>query len=153
VDRQCRSGLDAIALASRLVVGRNSHRTFGDPGMGVAAKNVAREAIVTRDGQDAYALRSHERAIRATASGLFEAEVVPLATGEGVVKVDDRPRRRLSKGLMERFPAAFVSGGTVTAASSCFDADAAAGCRRYLPQESQKSGAERAASATVNRMP
>ena len=101
--------------------------TFGDPDMGVAAENVAREAGVTRNRQDEYALRSHQRAFRAAASGLFDAEVVPLATGEGAVKFDDGPRRRLSKGLMERFPAAFVSGGTVTAANSCFDADAAAG--------------------------
>jgi acetyl-CoA C-acetyltransferase len=162
VDRQCGSGLDAIALASRLVAaggsgvflagGVESISTaplrairnpdpdgepdfytratfvppeFGDPDMGVAAENVAREFFVSRERQDDFALRSHQRAVAATVEGAFAAEIVPLEAGGAVVQADDGPRASLKAGLMARFPPAFVPGGTVTAGNSCFDADAA----------------------------
>lgn len=160
VDRQCGSGLDAIALASRLVAAggdplylaggvesistapARANRTddgeldfysrasfvppqFGDPEMGVAAENVAREFGVTRQRQDEYALRSHLRAVEAARTGLFEDEIVPLKSKGNQVVLDDGPRASLRAPLMARFPAAFVAGGTVTAANSCFDADAA----------------------------
>lgn len=160
VDRQCGSGLDAIALASRLVAAggdplylaggvesisnaparanRNDDGEldfysrasfvppqFGDPDMGVAAENVAREFGVTRQRQDEYALRSHHRAVDAARTGLFEDEIVPLKSKGKQVALDDGPRASLRAPLMARFPAAFVAGGSVTAANSCFDADAA----------------------------
>ncbi|WP_028267327.1 thiolase family protein [Arthrobacter sp. MA-N2] len=162
VDRQCGSGLDAIALASRLVAaGGNgiylaggvesistaplrARRTpdpdgapdfftratfvppeFGDPDMGVAAENVAREFGITRERQDDFALRSHQRAVAAKVAGAFGPEIVPVDAGGAVVEADDGPRASLKAGLMSRFPAVFVPGGTVTAANSCFDADAA----------------------------
>lgn len=160
VDRQCGSGLDAIALAARLVAaggdplyvagGVESISTaparamrnddgglefysraafvppgFDDPDMGVAAENVARECGITRERQDEYALRSHERALAAASAGRFEAEIVPLDGNGSVVDTDDGPRPSLQAAMMARFPAAFVPGGTVTAANSCFDADAA----------------------------
>ncbi|MFJ6534887.1 thiolase family protein [Paenarthrobacter sp. NPDC091711] len=160
VDRQCGSGLDAIALASRLVAAggdplylaggvesistapARANRTddgeldfysrasfvppqFGDPDMGVAAENVAREFGVTRQRQDDYALRSHLRAVEAARTGLFEDEIVPLRSKGKQVALDDGPRASLRAPLMARFPAAFVAGGSVTAANSCFDADAA----------------------------
>ncbi|NWL31607.1 acetyl-CoA C-acyltransferase [Paenarthrobacter nitroguajacolicus] len=160
VDRQCGSGLDAIALASRLVAaGGNplylaggvesistaparANRTddgelefysrarfvppqFGDPDMGVAAENVARAFGVTREKQDEYALRSHRRAVEAASAGSFADEIVPLKSNEKLVDFDDGPKATLRAPLMPRFPAAFVPDGTVTAANSCFDADAA----------------------------
>ncbi|MFF2840955.1 thiolase family protein [Paenarthrobacter sp. NPDC057981] len=160
VDRQCGSGLDAIALASRLVAAggdpvflaggvesistaparanRNDDggldfysratfvpQQFGDPDMGVAAEHVARTFTVTREQQDEYALRSHRRAVEAAATGKFTDEIVPLAGTGAPVTADDGPKASLRPGLMGRFPAAFVPGGTVTAANSCFDADAA----------------------------
>nr|WP_308102738.1 thiolase family protein [Arthrobacter sp. AK01] len=160
VDRQCGSGLDAIALASRLVAaggdplylvgGVESISTaparanrngdgeldfysranfvppqFGDPDMGVAAENVAREYAVTRQQQDEYALRSHQRAVRTAKDGRFAGEIVPIEANGTVVDSDDGPRASLAASTMARFPAAFVPGGTVTAANSCFDADAA----------------------------
>lgn len=162
VDRQCGSGLDAIALASRLVAaggngiylagGVESISTaplrarrnpdpdgepdfytratfvppgFGDPDMGVAAENVAREYGISRERQDDFALRSHQRATAASLAGVFVPEIVPLESGGTVVQADDGPRASLRAGLMARFPTAFVPGGTVTAGNSCFDADAA----------------------------
>lgn len=99
---------------------------FSDPDMGVAAENVARKFGVSRERQDEYALRSHHRAVDAGRAGYFADEIVPLKSNHKVVDSDDGPRPTLRTSLMSRFPAAFVPGGTVTAANSCFDADASA---------------------------
>ncbi|MCX2746899.1 thiolase family protein [Arthrobacter sp. MI7-26] len=98
---------------------------FGDPDMGVAAENVALDCGISREQQDEFALRSHQRAVAAVAAGAFAPEIVPLESGGAVVQADDGPRPSLTAGLMARFPPAFVPGGTVTAGNSCFDADAA----------------------------
>ncbi|WP_442005377.1 thiolase family protein [Paenarthrobacter sp. RAF54_2] len=161
VDRQCGSGLDAIALAARLVgaggdplyvaggvesistAPARANRTddggldffsraafvpplFGDPDMGVAAENVARTFGISRERQDEYALRSHRRALEAAAAGKLAREIVPLEDAGTIVDADDGPKPSLRAPLMSRFPAVFVPDGTVTAANSCFDADAAA---------------------------
>jgi len=102
----------------------------GDPDMGVAAENVAREYGISRARQDEFALRSHRRAVASQVGGMFAGETVglPAAPGEdqGTVTADDGPRPKLNEALMARFPAAFVESGTVTAGNSCFDADGAA---------------------------
>jgi acetyl-CoA C-acetyltransferase len=94
----------------------------GDPDMGVAAETVAREAEVSRERQDAYAAESHARAVAAQKAGLFDDELVPVAGLAG----DERPRAGLTAARLARFPAAFVRGGTVTAANSCGINDGAA---------------------------
>lgn len=111
------------AFFSRARFAPDSH---GDPDMGVAAENVAVEFGISRERQDAFALRSHRRAVAAAAAGAFAGETVLLESDTGTVKADDGPRPRLSEVLMARFPAAFVESGTVTAGNSCFDADGAA---------------------------
>lgn len=115
------------AFFSRAQFAPHSH---GDPDMGVAAENVAREYGITRARQDAFALRSHRRAVAAQAGGTFARETVALPAAPGAaqatVTADDGPRARLSEPLMARFPAAFVESGSVTAGNSCFDADGAA---------------------------
>ncbi|MGY3565806.1 thiolase family protein [Sinomonas sp. RB5] len=99
-----------------------------DPDMGFAAETVAREAGVSRERQDAFALRSHARALGAAASGAFDGELVAVRApgAEDWVTADNGPRARLDARLLARFPAAFVPGGTVTAGNSCSDADGAA---------------------------
>ncbi|TLM87718.1 thiolase family protein [Pseudarthrobacter sp. NamE5] len=99
--------------------------SFGDPDMGTAAETVAQKFGISRDRQDAFALRSHRLALAAATAGRFDDELVPLDTGTGTIAADDGPRRGLNTAVMARFPPAFVSGGTVTAGNSCFDADAA----------------------------
>ncbi|MET1020893.1 MAG: thiolase family protein [Arthrobacter sp.] len=104
---------------------------LGDPDMGVAAENVAARYGISRERQDAFALRSHRRALAAAAAGRFDAELVPLATtsgaaATGTVESDDGPRPSLGPALMARFPPVFAEGGSVTAGNSCFDADGAA---------------------------
>ncbi|WP_246036181.1 thiolase family protein [Sinomonas susongensis] len=98
----------------------------GDPDMGVAAETVAREAGVSRERQDRFALRSHRRALAAASHGAYDAELVPVWAGAALVTADNGPRARLDAPLLARFPAAFVPGGTVTAGNSCSDADGAA---------------------------
>ncbi len=105
---------------------RFSPEHLGDPDMGVAAETVAREHGISRARQDAFALRSHRRALAAAAAGRFDDELVPVSGGRGEVTADNGPRRRLDAALLARFPAAFETGGTVTAGNSCGDADGAA---------------------------
>ncbi|PNI07227.1 acetyl-CoA C-acyltransferase [Arthrobacter sp. AFG7.2] len=114
---------------------------FGDPDMGVAAENVARTFGVSRERQDAFALRSHRLALASVKAGLFDGELVPLPMDTGTVAVDDGPRPGLTAAVMARFPPAFVNGGTVTAGNSCFDADAASAVVMTSLQRAQELGA------------
>jgi acetyl-CoA C-acetyltransferase len=95
---------------------------LGDPDMGVAADDLARLAGISRDRQDAYAARSHERAAAAHAAGRFACELVPVA---GLDR-DERVRSGLDVATLARLRPAFVDGGTVTAGNSCGVSDGAA---------------------------
>ncbi|WP_214405373.1 thiolase family protein [Pseudonocardia lacus] len=94
---------------------------MGDPEMGVAADAVAARAGISRERQDRFALRSHDRALRAQRAGRFAGEVVTV----GGVRVDERPRAFTLERLA-RFRPAFTPGGTATAANSCGVNDGAA---------------------------
>ncbi|TFB72724.1 thiolase family protein [Cryobacterium glaciale] len=104
---------------------RFSPDAVGDPDMGVAAENVAERFGITRERQDAFALRSHRLAVVAQDTGALAGEIVPLHTETGRVATDEGPRRSLTDGLLRRFPPVFRPGGTVTAGNSCADADGA----------------------------
>lgn len=148
VDRQCGSGLAAIgdaALATRadgrtrVAGGVESASTapvrvhdgtpfarapfapagFADPDMLRAADDLAAHDGLSRARQDAYAQRSHARAMTARAAGRFDAEIVPVAgmTGDEGIGVSAAARARL---------APLVDGGTVTAATSTRIGDGAA---------------------------
>ncbi|MFV0463572.1 MAG: thiolase family protein [Nostocoides sp.] len=93
-----------------------------DIDMGIAADLLAEEAEISRERQDAYAARSHARAVVAAREGRFAAELVPLAG----LSTDERPRPGLSAHLLSRFPAAFRAGGSVTTGNSCGINDGAA---------------------------
>ncbi|WP_182885133.1 thiolase family protein [Microbispora sp. H10885] len=92
-----------------------------DPDMGPAAEALAAAYGVTRERQDAYARRSHERALAARAAGRFAREVVPIGG-----RTDDQRPRVLRPASLARLPAAFVPGGTVTAGNSSPVSDGAA---------------------------
>ncbi|MGJ3262410.1 MAG: thiolase family protein [Salinarimonas sp.] len=92
---------------------------IGDPEMGAAAENVARAYKITRSRQDAFALRSHERAIAAMDAGRFEDEIVAVATPAGSVRRDECPRRDTSLAALARLQPAFAEGGSVTAGNAC----------------------------------
>jgi acetyl-CoA C-acetyltransferase len=100
---------------------------IGDPEMGAAADRVAAEAGISRQRQDRFALRSHERALAARQAGRFAGELVAVGALDGADRVDrdERPRRFTAERLA-RFRPAFTPDGTATAANSCGVNDGAA---------------------------
>jgi acetyl-CoA C-acetyltransferase len=102
-----------------------------EPGkaMGVFAEEAVRDYQFTRQEQDAYAVRSLERAQAAIASGAFQREITPLSvpgrSGETLIDTDEQP----GKARPEKIPSlkpAFVKDGTITAANSSSISDGAA---------------------------
>lgn len=98
---------------------------YGTDSMGETAENIAAERPhITREKQDAFALRSHQCAIRAIDSGRFAQEIVPVAIpqkkGEAkIVDTDERPRRDTTiESLAKLKPAFKKEGGTVTAGNT-----------------------------------
>jgi acetyl-CoA acyltransferase len=169
VNRFCSSGLQAIAYgAERIMLGgatavvaggtetmslvpMGGHTISPNPTLverypdvylttGLVAENHAREASITREAQDAYALRSHQRAVAAIEAGRFADEIVPLtvaladpAAGNGApavrsstFAVDVGPRRDTSMEALGKLRPAFHAMGTVTAGNSSQMSDGAA---------------------------
>lgn len=98
---------------------------YGTESMGETAENIAAERPhITREKQDAFALRSHRCAIEAIDSGRFAQEIVPVTIpqkkGEAkVVDTDERPRRDTTMESLAKLKPAFKKeGGTVTAGNS-----------------------------------
>ncbi len=86
--------------------------------MGNTAENVANRYSVSRQDQDAFALRSHQRAIAAQDAGLF-TEIVPVRLPDGsILDADEGPRRDTSAEKLAALEPAFVAGGSVTAGNS-----------------------------------
>jgi len=164
VNRFCSSGLQSIAYASeRIMAGfagtivaggtesmslvpMGGHKIAPNPVLvdsypdvylstGLVAENHAREASVSREEQDAFALRSHRRAIEAIDAGRFRDEIVPLqvrmaAGGNGASTLtfdtDEGPRRDTSPEALAKLKPAFHTKGTVTAGNSSQTSDGAA---------------------------
>ncbi len=102
-----------------------------DVHMGITAENVAKEDGITREDQDAFALRSHQRAAQAIADGAFSDEILPVSVparrGDPVVvERDEHPRPDTTLEGLGRLRPAFDAGGTVTAGSSSGINDGAA---------------------------
>ncbi|WFE19324.1 3-oxoadipyl-CoA thiolase [Solwaraspora sp. WMMD937] len=95
---------------------------WGTDSMPETAENVAAEYGVDRAAQDAFALRSQQRAAQAQASGRLATEIVPIEVPQGrkgtlTVSVDEHPRQT-SLEKLAALPTPFRSGGTVTAGNS-----------------------------------
>ncbi|MFC5971930.1 thiolase family protein [Halomarina salina] len=82
--------------------------------MGMTAEEVAERYDVSREDQDDYAFRSHQRASEATTSGRFDDEIVPVETEEGTVSEDEGIRHDVSREKMDELPTIFKSDGSVT---------------------------------------
>ena len=92
-------------------------------GLGVTAENVAEARGIDRVAQDAFALRSQERAAAAMAAGRFGAELVPVPVPQRrgdpvVVDADEHPRPDTTLEKLAGLPPVFRSGGTVTAGNA-----------------------------------
>ncbi|NML44032.1 3-oxoadipyl-CoA thiolase [Ramlibacter sp. G-1-2-2] len=105
---------------------------YGTDAMGETAENVAQEHGISRADQDAFALRSQQRAARAQVAGWLAEEIVPLDAPGGrkgeLVRVseDEHPRADTTLESLARLRPAFRSGGTVTAGNSSGVNDGAA---------------------------
>jgi acetyl-CoA acyltransferase len=165
VNRFCSSGLQAIAYAAeRIMLGAaevaigggtesmsmvpmGGNKLSPNPGLidsypdvylstGLVAENHARGSNISREEQDAFALRSHQRAAAAIDAGRFKDEIVPLtvattgANGNGrreiVFDTDEGPRRDTSADALAKLRPAFYAAGSVTAGNSSQMSDGAA---------------------------
>ncbi|MBE9179574.1 acetyl-CoA C-acyltransferase [Oculatella sp. LEGE 06141] len=167
VNRFCASGLQTIAMASQAIetgqaevmvaggaesmslIPMGGHAIAPNPDlvaavpqvyctMGLTAENVAQQYQVSREDQDAFALRSHQRALDAIQAGRFAEETVPIPvhetlyrdgktqTHETMLQADEGPRSDTSLEALAKLPAVFRLGGTVTAGNSSQMSDGAA---------------------------
>ena len=168
VNRYCSSGLQTIALASwqiqsgaadciiaggvetmtpipfggwRLVpnakVGKENPDWYW--GMGLTAEAVAKEYNVTREDQDAFALKSHDKALKAISEGKFKDDIVPITVNEVyldenekrqersfIADTDEGPRAGSTMEGLAKLRPVFAQGGSVTAANSSQTSDGAA---------------------------
>jgi len=181
VNRFCSSGLQAIAYAAeRIMCGASTaiiaggtetmslvpmggHKIAPNPSLvnsypdvylttGLVAENHAREAKISREAQDAYALRSHQRAVAAIEAGRFADEIVPLtvhladavagngapATRTVTFSIDEGPRRDSSPEALAKLRPAFHVTGTVTAGNSSQMSD---GASALLVMEAERARA------------
>ena len=104
---------------------------FNQYHMGITAENIAEQWGITREEQDAFALRSQNLAEKAIKSGRFKDEIVPVVIktrkGEKVVDTDEFPRfGTTSEALAKLKPAFKKEGGTVTAGNASGINDGAA---------------------------
>ena len=155
VNRFCSSGLQAIALAHDAIVsGRaqvavaggtesmslipmGGHKISPNPtllerypdsylGMGMTAELVARKYGVGREKADAFALRSHQRAVAAIDGGRFKDEIVPVPVNGHAFDTDEGPRRDTDAAALAKLRPAFAVEGSVTAGNSSQMSDGAA---------------------------
>jgi acetyl-CoA acyltransferase len=155
VNRFCSSGLQSIAYASeRIMAGfdgviaaggtesmslvpMGGHKVAPNPTLvdnypdvylstGLVAENHAREASISREEQDRFALASHQKAIAAIDAGRFKDEIVPLTVPQASFDTDEGPRRDTSLEALAALRPAFHVKGTVTAGNSSQTSDGAA---------------------------
>lgn len=116
-----------------------------EPGrlMGTFAEDCAEHYQFTRGAQDAYAIRSLERAQRAIEGKGFDAEVIPVTIsdrrGETVVDTDEQPGKARPDKIPQLKPA-FRKDGTVTAANASSISDGAAALILMRESEAEKRG-------------
>jgi len=168
VNRYCGSGLEAIAIATAKIQsgmadciiagGTESMSLVPTAGwrtmpnyemskntpdyylsMGLTAEQVALDYKVSREDQDAFALRSHQRALNAIEQGYFRDGIIPIKVKEVyvddnnkrkeremVVDTDEGPRADTSLAALGKLPPVFAQGGSVTAGNSSQTSDGAA---------------------------
>jgi acetyl-CoA acyltransferase len=111
------AGMADTRLGWRLVSPR-MQELYPPVSLGETAENVAERYRVSRERQDAFALRSHQRAARAQQDGRFGGEIVPVATGSGDLAHDEGVRPGLTMAELAARRPAFRPGGTVTGGNS-----------------------------------
>lgn len=101
-----------------------------DTHMGLTAENIASTYQISRQEQDEFALKSHQRAVRAIDDGSFADEIVAVTVPDRkkttTVDTDEHPRRDTSLEKLKRLPPVFTRDGTVTAGNASGINDGAA---------------------------
>ncbi len=103
---------------------------WDDHHMGMSAEAIAEKRGITRQEQDEYSLRSHQRAVSAIQNGHFKDEIVPVEIpsrkGATIVDTDEGPRSDTSLQALAKLAPAFTPSGTVTAGNAPGFTDGAA---------------------------
>lgn len=160
VNRFCSSGLQAIAYAAERILAGAAHAIVAggtesmslvpmggnkiapNPALvdsypdvylttGLVAENHVRDYGIAREEQDAFALRSHQRAVSAIDAGRFRDEIVPVAavpalSSSDPFSTDEGPRRDTTLEALAKLKPAFHAKGSVTAGNSSQTSDGAA---------------------------
>lgn len=124
-------------------INRQMKAQFGVDSMPETAENVAEDFNISRADQDAFALRSQQRAAAAIASGRFVREIAPVTIkgrkGDTVVDTDEHPRPTTLEQLAA-LRAPFRDGGSVTAGNASGVNDGACALIVASPEAAQRHG-------------
>ena len=117
VNRFCGSSMDAVhQISSRIETGDIEMGIA--VGMGETAEILAREGSISRDEQEEFAIKSHEKALDAWENGRFDDEVIPTDMyGEYIIDKDEGPRVPDIEKIKSLSPA-FMENGTITAVTA-----------------------------------
>lgn len=121
--------------------------SFSGVHMGTYGNNTAEEFEITREEQDKWAYRSHQRAVTAIEKGVFAEEIIPVTIhgrkGDPiVVKDDEAPRKDTSVEKLAKLSPAFDKNGTITAGNAPGVNDGAAALVLMSEERAQKEGRE-----------
>lgn len=106
------------SMNKKLVGGKSGFPEAYIP-MGLTAENVARQYGISREEQDEFALRSHQKAVKAQAEGMFKAEIVPVQLPNGsMLENDEGPRADTTLERLASLKPVFAADGSVTAGNS-----------------------------------
>ncbi len=133
-------------LGWRMINPRMAELGVSTESMGETGENVAERYGISREDQDAFALRSHQRAVAAAAAGRLAEEIVPIEAPRGretvLVTADEGPRPDASAEKLARLRPVFREGGTVTAGNASTLNDGAACLLIASEQGARELGAE-----------
>jgi acetyl-CoA C-acetyltransferase len=133
-------------LGWRMVNPRMAELGVSTESMGETGENVAERYGIGREDQDAFALRSHQRAVAAATAGWLAEEIVPIEAPKGrevvLVEADEGPRPEASLEKLAKLRPVFREGGSVTAGNASTLNDGAACLLIASEQGAQALGAE-----------
>ncbi len=130
------SRMGSVTLHDRLTRARTTvspEERFGPiSGMIETAENLAKQYDISREEQDAYALRSHQRAVDAVEGGKFDDEIIPVSVPQRrgdplTFNRDEGPRKETSMEVLGKLRT-IIADGTVTAGNASAQNDAASMC-------------------------
>lgn len=114
--------------------------------MGNTAELLAEKYGISREEQDAFALDSHLKALKAVEEGRFKEEILPVEVKVGktteVFDSEEIPRREISLEKMAKLPPVFKKDGTITAGNSCALCDAASAIVMMSEERAKEMGIE-----------